>query len=95
MGEELVVSDDDYTYLKEALASYGEAFEEEFTEYLRILVVICETIITEGATAQSLKNFSLHAATLSGKTKELTDSLNTACTSFVGAIDEADKYLYN
>ena len=92
--DDIIVSDDEYESLKAALGAYGDAFEEQLGEYLGILTVICDSIVTEGLTAQSLQAFSLQARAFMGKTKELTGFMQASCSSFVSDIDAADEYIY-
>ena len=93
MGK-LVVVDDEYGELKAALGSFGDVVEEQGTEYLRILAWICDSAITEGGAARNLKSFAIIARNLMGKTKELTDFMQTSCDALVTSIDQADEYLY-
>jgi hypothetical protein len=39
--DNLVVADDEYGKLKEALGAFGDVAEEQVTEYLRILASVC------------------------------------------------------
>ena len=92
--DDIIVADDEYESLKTALGSYGDVFEEQLNEYLTIMAIICDSIITEGSAAQNLQAFFSQATGFTGQTKELTALMQASCGSFVSDIDAADEYIY-
>jgi H2-forming N5,N10-methylenetetrahydromethanopterin dehydrogenase-like enzyme len=92
---DLIVADEEYSTLRQALGAFGDAAEEQVIEYLRILASLCDNAVIEGITARNLKSFALSACSIMGKTKELTEYMQSACDALVASIDQADEYLYD
>ena len=92
--DNLVVADEEYAKLKEALGAFGDAAEEQITEYLRVIASVCDAAITDGDTAENLKAFAICARDIMGKAKELTGYMQSSCDALLGSIDQADEYLY-
>lgn len=92
--DNLVVADDEYAKLKEALGVFGDAAEVQITEYLRIIASVCDAAVMDGGTAKNLKAFAICARDIMGRAKELTDYMQSSCDALLSSIDQADEYLY-
>ena len=92
--DELFVDDGEYAALADAVFKLGDVIEKQLSEYLRILDIVCDTAITEGATAQNLRAFKHEFWSTLGKPNDLAYMIKTSCENFISEIDSADEYLY-
>ena len=90
----MIVVDEEYQAYASAIKDYGTVFEEQLSEYLRIMEHICENILTQGASASNLKAFATSLLSIDDGAQDLCSALSSADETFLEAIDAADEYLY-
>lgn len=91
---DVIVVDDEYSSLKTSIEDFGSTVEEAYSQYIRIMQNICDTILTRGRAAENLKAFTSRANGMSFLAEGRTEETSLSCEAFVQEIDEADEFLY-
>ncbi len=91
---DLVVVDETVTARKDGLEKRCKSLDKHITTYIEILDDILSDSITEGETADALKEFQSYALTLKDVLPGIGEEAAGMCANFLAEIDEADQFLY-
>ena len=92
---DLIVSDEEFTSYKEAVAALAEIAENRLQDYLAIMRNVRKTAVLEGLVGQRLDEYiSTTQAVLGQTVPVLSMTIGNEITSFLQEIDEKDEYLY-
>lgn len=87
----------DEEYLAEVenwMLNQGEQFESFLGEYIQILLQTSMQGITQGKTAEALKNYIGIAVNLKNHVGDISELTAQMLKNYITDIDEADSYLY-
>lgn len=91
---DIIVTDEDYNSLTNKYKELGEYFETVLESYCNIMGRVVTEGVKEGYTHQNLLAFTQQACSLKKQLSTNLNELSVYSTDYVGAIDEADDFLY-
>lgn len=94
MNNNLIVDDDYVISEAKRIGDSLSSLEKVLKQYILISKSINSFVIKEGSTSEALTAFIALAKESSGTMNSIKTALNSAARSYIGAIDDADQYLF-
>ena len=93
-SKELVIDDDYCAEIGSYIMTQGQRLEQLIDNYITILNYVREYAITGGETATALGLYIEYAKKLNDHIDSITAKIQKEVSSFLKAIDDADRYLF-
>lgn len=90
----LKVDDNELLSVAQDVRTFGETADDIFSRYIECMVTLGTEGFKSGLASNNIQSFIEKLFVLKGDLSGITDSIASECEKYIGALDEADDFVY-